>query len=125
MYLILEAYPKLTFLPCFYLFYLADRAYTLFDGLILKNSHRLQLYITPDGTMDQVPNAPIFQISHLPLSMSNECLYNLFRPFGPIRVCKVIVEKDTSSNGTALLQYFNQEHAENAIMAMVGISDEQ
>ncbi|CAO3588226.1 unnamed protein product [Absidia cylindrospora] len=96
----------------------ADRAYTLFDGLILKNSHRLQLYITPEGTMDQVPNAPIFQISHLPLSMSNECLYNLFRPFGPIRVCKVIVEKDSSSDGTALLQYFNQEHAENAMMVM-------
>ncbi|ORZ21499.1 hypothetical protein BCR42DRAFT_194431 [Absidia repens] len=68
--------------------------------------------------MDQVPNAPIFQISHLPLSMSNECLYNLFRCFGPIRVCKVIVEKDSSSDGTALLQYFNQEHAENAMMVM-------
>ncbi|KAI8088948.1 uncharacterized protein BX664DRAFT_331789 [Halteromyces radiatus] len=92
----------------------ADRAYTLFDGLVLKNSHRLQLYITPDGIKDQVPCAPIFQVTHLPLSMTNDGLYNLFRPFGPIRLCKIIVEKDSSFTGMALLQYFYQQDADNA-----------
>ncbi|SAM07661.1 hypothetical protein [Absidia glauca] len=96
----------------------ADRAYTLYDGLVFKNSHRLQLYITPDGVKDQVPNAPIFQINHLPLSMTNDGLYNQFRPFGPIRLCKIIVEKDSSFNGTALLQYFNQQDADCALMNM-------
>lgn len=105
-----------------YLLCLADRAYTLYDGLVFKNSHRLQLYITPDGVKDQVPNAPIFQINHLPLSMTNDGLYNQFRPFGPIRLCKIIVEKDSSFNGTALLQYFNQQDADCALMNMVSLS---
>ncbi|KAI8341929.1 hypothetical protein BC941DRAFT_510015 [Chlamydoabsidia padenii] len=96
----------------------ADRAYTLYDGLVFKNSHRLQLYITPDGVKDPVPNAPIFQINHLPLSMTNDSLYSLFRPFGPIRLCKIIVEKDSSFNGTALLQYFDQQDADHAFVNM-------
>ncbi|CAO3582938.1 unnamed protein product [Absidia cylindrospora] len=97
---------------------LADRAYTLFDGIVFKNNCRLQVYMTPDGTKDQIPNAPIFQVNHLPLSMTNNGLYNLFRPFGPIRLCKIIVEKDSTFNGTALLQYFNQKDAENSRMTM-------
>ncbi|ORZ13045.1 hypothetical protein BCR42DRAFT_70254 [Absidia repens] len=74
--------------------------------------------MTPDGSKDQIPNAPIFQVNHLPLSMTNNSLYNLFRPFGPIRLCKIIVEKDSTFNGTALLQYFNQKDAENSRMTM-------
>ncbi|KAI8334633.1 hypothetical protein BC941DRAFT_431728 [Chlamydoabsidia padenii] len=118
--LYLGTYPKLTTLLVFtFDTNIADRAYTLFDGLVFKNTHRFQLYMTPDGIKDQVPNAPIFQINHLPLSMTNEGLYNLFRPFGPIRLCKIIMEKDASFNGTALLQYFDQQHAENAKKTMV------
>ncbi|SAM07913.1 hypothetical protein [Absidia glauca] len=98
----------------------ADRAYTLFDGLVLRNSHRFQLYITPHGNKDPVPNAPIFQINHLPSSITNEGLYSIFRPFGPIRLCKIIMEKDASFNGTALLQYFDQRHAEGAKNIMDG-----
>lgn len=101
--------------------YIADRAYTLFDGLVLQKSHRFQLSITPHGNKDPVPNAPIFQINHLPSSITNEGLYSLFRPFGPIRLCKIIVEKDASFNGTALLQYFEHRHAENAKKIMVCI----
>ncbi|CAO3647591.1 unnamed protein product [Cunninghamella blakesleeana] len=96
----------------------ADRAYTLYDGLIFKNSHRLQLYITPDGVKDQEPSAPIFQIANLPQWMTNEKLFNLFRTYGPIRLCKIIVEKDHSFNGTALLQYFDENDANTAKMIM-------
>ncbi|CAO3641982.1 unnamed protein product [Cunninghamella echinulata] len=96
----------------------ADRAYTLYDGLIFKNNHRLQLYITPDGVKDQEPSAPIFQVANLPQWITNEKLFNLFRPYGPIRLCKIIVEKDHSFNGTALLQYFDENDANTAKMIM-------
>ncbi|KAI9309222.1 hypothetical protein BJ944DRAFT_245898 [Cunninghamella echinulata] len=96
----------------------ADRAYTLYDGLVLKNNHRLQLYITPDGVKDQEPSAPIFQVANLPQWITNEKLFNLFRPYGPIRLCKIIVEKDHSFNGTALLQYFDENDANTAKMIM-------
>ncbi|ORX44068.1 hypothetical protein DM01DRAFT_1340477 [Hesseltinella vesiculosa] len=92
----------------------ADCAYTLFDGLVFRQSHRLQLYMTPNGIKDPEPEGPIFQVDDIPYWVTNEYLYHVFRPFGPIRLCKILVDKNGTFEGSALLQYFSLKHANHA-----------
>ncbi|CDS05458.1 hypothetical protein LRAMOSA07986 [Lichtheimia ramosa] len=97
----------------------ADRAYTLFNGASLKNGIRLQLRINPPGDGCQEPEATsgILQIRNLPLQTTNHFLYNLFRPFGPMSLCKVIMDQGRFK-GTALVQYFDAIHADTAVHYM-------
>lgn len=97
----------------------ADRAYTLFNGASLKNGTRLQLRINPPGDGCQEPEATsgILQIRNLPLQTTNHFLYNLFRPFGPMSLCKVIMDQGRFK-GTALVQYFDAIHADTAVHYM-------
>ncbi|KAI7874739.1 RNA-binding domain-containing protein [Lichtheimia hyalospora FSU 10163] len=97
----------------------ADRAYTLFNGASLKNGIQLQLRINPPGDGCQEPEATsgILQIRNLPLQTTNHFLYNLFRPFGPMSLCKVIMDQDRFK-GTALIQYFDAIHADTAVHYM-------
>lgn len=70
-------------------------------------------YPEPEAT------AEILQIKNLPNNINNNALYELFRPFGPMILCKVLVEQDSTFKGSALVQYFNPENAQHAESIMV------
>ncbi|KAI8073959.1 hypothetical protein BC940DRAFT_315546 [Gongronella butleri] len=74
--------------------------------------------MTPNGIKDPLPEGPIFQVENIPYWVTNEHLYQLFRPFGAIRLCKILVEKNGAFEGTALLQYFSLKHANQAKASM-------
>lgn len=52
--------------------------------------------------------------------MDNNGLYDLFRPFGPLSLCSLIVEGG-SFRGTAFVQYFNQEDSDEAQNQLVSV----
>ncbi|CAO3613292.1 unnamed protein product [Mucor hiemalis] len=99
----------------------ADRAYTLLNGVTIRST-RLQLRINPPGTEMAEPeaHAGILFIKNLPQFMdNNNSLYELFRPFGPMILCKILVEQQGSTfKGTALVQYFFSENAQDAEISM-------
>ncbi|KAG0177748.1 hypothetical protein DFQ28_005507 [Apophysomyces sp. BC1034] len=68
--------------------------------------------------MEPEPNADILQIRNLPNDTVTKRLYELFRPFGPMKLCNIIVEQGVGFKGTALVQYFDAEDAENAETTM-------
>lgn len=95
----------------------ADRAYTLFNGAALgKHDARLQLRIFPPGdTKEPEAASGILHVKNLPGYTTNSMLYDLFRPFGPMSLCKIIVEQGSTFKGTALVQYFRSEDADKAV----------
>ncbi|KAI9484557.1 hypothetical protein BDB00DRAFT_129765 [Zychaea mexicana] len=97
----------------------ADRAYTLFNDATLKNQVSFQLKIAPPGDY-QEPEATsgIYQIRNLPLGTTNLLLYEFFRPFGPMNLCKIIMDQGKGFKGTALVQYFDANDAEMAVKTM-------
>lgn len=102
-------------------FHTADRAFTLFNGLTFRSGHKLHLKISQQQ-QQQEPQSQILQIRNLPRHIdNNSALYDLFRPFGPMILCKILVEQDSTFKGSALVQYFGSEDAQNAIMKMVCI----
>ncbi|ORY97793.1 hypothetical protein BCR43DRAFT_490369 [Syncephalastrum racemosum] len=99
----------------------ADRAYTLFNAAYLKNNVRLQLRIhPPDGPPEPEATSGILQITNLPLHATNAFLYDHFRKFGPMNLCKIIMEQGTHFRGTALVQYFRTQDADVAATTMNG-----
>ncbi|SAM09069.1 hypothetical protein [Absidia glauca] len=99
----------------------ADMAFTLFNGAHFNNGMRLSLSISPvDQACEPEPMSDILQVQHLPMDSSNQSIYDLFRPFGPMALCKIIVEQGPTAvfNGTALIQYYHSEDADHAISVM-------
>ncbi|KAI7869384.1 hypothetical protein BDF14DRAFT_1741911 [Spinellus fusiger] len=94
----------------------ADRAYTLFNGAVLRSGACLQLRIhSPESNIPEPePSAGILQIKNLPSHTSNQLLYDLFRPYGPMSICKILVEQGYEFKGTALILYFRPEDASYA-----------
>jgi hypothetical protein len=104
--------------------FLADMAFTLFNGAHFNNGMRLSLSISPvDQACEPEPMSDILQVQHLPMDSSNQSIYDLFRPFGPMALCKIIVEQGPTAvfNGTALIQYYHTEDADHAISVMVRV----
>lgn len=99
-------------------YYIADCAYTLYNGSTTQSGVKLQLKIS-NGYPEPEASAEILQIKNLPNSINNNTLYELFRPFGPMVLCKVLVEQDSTFKGSALIQYFNPENAQLAESIMV------
>lgn len=98
----------------------ADRAFSLFNGIGLPDGDKLILHIThPNTKTSPKPEAMILQAKHLPLHTNNNSLYDLFRPYGPIHLCKTVAENGSAFEGTALIQYFRQLDADSALGAMV------
>ncbi|KAI9306185.1 hypothetical protein BJ944DRAFT_178676, partial [Cunninghamella echinulata] len=99
----------------------ADCALTLFHGATFKNKNDLpiHLHIQPkkDG-QDPEPVADILQVCDLPSSTTNQSLYEHFRPFGPLALCKIIMEYGTKFNGTAMIQYYHVKDSDQAISSM-------
>ncbi|KAL7317256.1 hypothetical protein PS15m_003640 [Mucor circinelloides] len=95
---------------------MADRAYTLLNGVTFRAGLRLQLKINPPSSDCPEPeaHAGILHIKNLPGHTNNKLLYELFRPFGPMILCKILVEQASTFKGTALVQYFNPQDAQDA-----------
>ncbi|GAN10032.1 hypothetical protein MAM1_0314d09566 [Mucor ambiguus] len=95
---------------------MADRAYTLLNGVTFRAGLRLQLKINPPSSDYPEPeaHAGILHIKNLPGHTNNKLLYELFRPFGPMILCKILVEQASTFKGTALVQYFNPQDAQDA-----------
>lgn len=64
----------------------------------------------------------LLKVDNLPKYFESTALYDLFRPFGPLAICKLLLEpEDSAFHGSALIQYFCHEDSEEAIQAMVYI----
>ncbi|KAI8580201.1 hypothetical protein K450DRAFT_238641 [Umbelopsis ramanniana AG] len=74
----------------------------------------------PSEGANPKPEAIILQAKHLPLHTNNSSLYDLFRPYGPIFLCKTVAENGSAFEGTALIHYFKQLDADSALGAMNG-----
>ncbi|KAI8141433.1 hypothetical protein BJV82DRAFT_176012 [Fennellomyces sp. T-0311] len=97
----------------------ADRAYALFNNATLKNGVCLQLKISPPGNYQEpTASSVILQIKNLPSGTTEHTLYDLFRRFGSMSMCKVIINQERAFKGTALVQYFNSSDADIAAQEM-------
>ncbi|KAI7862928.1 hypothetical protein BDF14DRAFT_1848912 [Spinellus fusiger] len=92
---------------------LADRIYSLYNGFTFSDGSKLQFHLHGDRHYDPEPQGAILQVKGLGLQVDNHELYNLFRPFGPLFLCKPIVDS-VGFRGTAFIQYFFEEDSENA-----------
>ncbi|KAJ8659046.1 hypothetical protein O0I10_005084 [Lichtheimia ornata] len=91
---------------------IADRVYSLYNGFGFENNGgKLQFHL--DDAYDPEPKGPILEVSNLPLSIDNDGLYDLFRGFGPLSLCKLIVN-GKSFQGAAFVQYFSQDDSNEA-----------
>jgi polyadenylate-binding protein len=101
---------------------MADRAYTLFNGTTFRNgTARLQLKInSPSTNREPEAHAAILHIKNLPNHINNnKSLYELFRTFGPMILCKIMVEQQQGFKGTALIQYFDSQNQKDVELSMV------
>ncbi|KAI9490006.1 hypothetical protein BDB00DRAFT_790624 [Zychaea mexicana] len=99
---------------------MADRVYSLYNGFTFPNNNsKLQFRISHDGSFEHEAKCSILHVKNLPLKIDNNALYDLFRPFGPLSLCKPIVEGRTF-RGTAFVQYFFQTDSDQAQMHMHG-----
>ncbi|KAF7722569.1 hypothetical protein EC973_002959 [Apophysomyces ossiformis] len=85
----------------------------VYNGFTFTNGGKLQFRIYHDKQYEPEPQGTILHVRNLPLHMDNNALYDLFRPFGPLSLCKTIVEGG-SFRGTALICYFYLEDSEEA-----------
>lgn len=97
----------------------ADRAYVLFNNTYLPHHKSfIHFKINDVGGLEPEPQATILQVKQLPAQIDNNYLYNLFRPFGPMALCKIVSDSDGLSKGYAFIQYFRQEDADEALEQM-------
>jgi RNA recognition motif-containing protein len=59
-----------------------------------------------DSKLDPEAYAVLLEINNLPDYYDDNKLYDLFRPFGPLNLCKCVM-KDGTFRGTAFVQFFN------------------
>ncbi|OZJ05866.1 hypothetical protein BZG36_00932 [Bifiguratus adelaidae] len=93
----------------------ADRAYALFNGVVLEpHKFTLKLRIKdPKKGEDPLPSGTILSVSELPSIVDNTHLHELFRPFGPLYMCRTLLEGG-KFRGNALVQFFDDQHARSA-----------
>lgn len=102
---------------CFF-YILADQVYALYQDYQFDNGTKLHFSVYPDGHHEA--ESMLLKVTCLPRYVQNTMVYQLFRPFGPLALCKLLLEQDDSVFlGTALIQYFYHEDSETAIQAMV------
>ncbi|KAI8980466.1 hypothetical protein BDB01DRAFT_762417 [Pilobolus umbonatus] len=104
----------------FYSKEMADCAFTLLNGVTFASDIKLSLKINnPSGDYPEPEaHAGILHIKSLPRNITNKGLYDLFRPYGPMALCKIIMEQGLHFKGTALIQYFNTDHSNHAVQSM-------
>ncbi|KAI8379255.1 uncharacterized protein BYT42DRAFT_613585 [Radiomyces spectabilis] len=99
----------------------AERVYVLYKGIKLKNGESLHLRSQFDEQEEIVESSKddrILQVSGLPLDSSLDHLYDLFRPFGPLRMCKINPTHRNAQTKTASVQFLRSEDSEKAEAAM-------
>lgn len=105
-------------LPSLFMQILADQVYALYQDYEFHNGTRLFFAIEQDATLEA--QGQLLRILHLPHYVENNMVYQLFRPYGPLALCKLLLEPDDSSfHGSALVQYFYQEDTNAALNEMV------
>jgi len=100
----------------------AEKAFAIYNNIKMETTSKyLRLLINdPSKTIGSEPSsaAYILQVKSLPPSTTNIALYQLFRPFGPLFSCRIQLQQDNKFRGSALVQFFRQEDAENAMKSM-------
>ncbi|KAI8331756.1 hypothetical protein BC941DRAFT_438377 [Chlamydoabsidia padenii] len=98
---------------------IADQVYALYQDFQFNNGSKLHFSVYPNHQHEA--QGVLLKVNRLPRHIDNTFVYHLFRPFGPLALCKLLLEQDdTVFLGTALIQYFYHEHSESAIQAMHG-----
>ncbi|KAI9274319.1 hypothetical protein BDA99DRAFT_532968 [Phascolomyces articulosus] len=89
------------------------------SGSSNNNSHPTNTMNDEEDYEEPVASSGIYQIRNLPLGTTNHILYDYFRPYGPMKLCKIIMDHHGKGfKGTALVQYFHIKDAEMAIKTM-------
>lgn len=71
-----------------------------------------------DKRLDPEATAALLEINNLPEHYDDNQLYDLFRPFGPLNLCKCIL-LDGAFRGTAFIQYFYPSSSDEAVSTLV------
>ncbi|RUO95505.1 hypothetical protein BC936DRAFT_143879 [Jimgerdemannia flammicorona] len=105
---------------CATIIFSADRAYALFNNILLaQHGCLLKLNMNDPNTANEPEvNANILQVKSLGPSTDNTFLYNLFRPYGALQYCRTVLD-NSRFKGVALVQYFRQEDADDAQRELV------
>ncbi|ORZ13481.1 hypothetical protein BCR42DRAFT_492888 [Absidia repens] len=97
----------------------ADQVYALYQSSQFGNGTKLHFSVYQDSHYE--PEGMLLKVANLPRYVENTMVYDLFRRYGPLALCKLLLEQDDSGyNGTALIQYFSRDDSESAIQTMHG-----
>ncbi|KAI9278028.1 hypothetical protein BY458DRAFT_73235 [Sporodiniella umbellata] len=91
----------------------ADRAYSLYNGFTFTNHAKLDLQMYQNRSLDPESNACLLEVSGLPDHFDDNRLYDVFRPFGPLNLCKCLMNGHFFQ-GCAFIQFFKQVHSDEA-----------
>lgn len=109
--------------PYFLRFVIADQVYALYQGFQFDNGAKLHFGVYQNNQQHEAEGM-LLKVTRLPQYVNNSTVYNLFRRYGPLALCKLVLEQDESVFlGTALVQYFYHEDSETAIQEMVSVID--
>ncbi|CAO3689073.1 unnamed protein product [Rhizopus stolonifer] len=91
----------------------ADRAYSLYNGFTFTNAAKLELQMYRDRRLDEEANANLLEVNGLPEYFDDNKLYDIFRPFGPLYLCKCVMI-DGLFKGNGFIQFFRQNNSDEA-----------
>lgn len=91
----------------------ADRAYSLYNGFTFTNAAKLELQMYRDRRLDEEANANLLEVNGLPEYFDDNKLYDIFRPFGPLFLCKCVMI-DGLFKGNGFIQFFRQNNSDEA-----------
>lgn len=97
----------------------ADRAYSLYNGFKFTNNAKLELQMYQDSRLEREAEGVLLQVNGLPEYYDDNKLYDTFRPFGPLDLCKCVMDDDGLYKGTAYIRYFYQHNSDNAQKRLV------
>ncbi|KAI8363884.1 hypothetical protein BD560DRAFT_403764 [Blakeslea trispora] len=91
----------------------ADRAYSLYNGFTFTNNAKLELQMYQEKRLDRTASAVLLKVNGLPDYFDDNKLYDVFRSFGPLNLCKCVM-KDGAFRGTAFVQFFFPHNSDDA-----------
>lgn len=105
-----------------YFFFVADRVYSLFNGYIFSNGTSLKFRIS--SYQEPQAEGPILEVRNLPIHIDHNTLYDIFRPYGPLSICKPITE-DGAHRGKALVQFFYKYDSDSSVSDLVSLQHQK
>lgn len=85
---------------------------------MFANQTVLKFKLSCNDLSDPQPKGLILEVRNLPVHIDHNTLYDIFRPFGPLSICKPITE-DGAHRGKALIQYFYKEDSDASFTELV------